>query len=142
MKLPKTNSSLNRTTSSTNKNDNVAKIKFKHGIKRTDAKMGINVIEREFNSNESLANNNELRTVTSMVQKWGNSLAIRIPKDLADNIAMTQGTAVNIIETKNGLEIVPSKPKFEFTLEDLLSQCKPENRHETVEFGIVGKELF
>lgn len=144
MDLPKKNSSLNRKTktSLTNKNDKVIKTDDKCGKKRTDKNM-MDILERvEDKTNESLTSENELRTVTSMVQKWGNSLAIRIPKDMADHIAISQGSAIKIIETKSGLKIVPSKPKFEFTLEDLLSQCKPENRHETVDFGIVGKELF
>lgn len=142
MELPEKNSSLNPKTSLTNKDDNVTNTSDNWSKKRADITMSMDLIEREININESLTNENELRTVTSMVQKWGNSLAIRIPKDMADNIAISQGTAIKIIETKNGLEIVPSKPKFEFTLEELLSRCKPENRHETVEFGIVGKELF
>lgn len=142
MKSPKKNSSLNRRTSLTNNNDNVTKTSDEHGKKRNDVNMSKELLEREANLKESLTNENESRTVTSMVQKWGNSLAIRIPKDMADSIALSQGSAIEIIKTKNGLEIVPSKPKFEFTLEELLSQCKPENRHETVEFGIVGKELF
>lgn len=143
MDSPKKNSSLNRKTSLTNKNDKVTKTSDKREKKRTDENM-MGLLEREkvAKTNESLTNENELRTVTSMVQKWGNSLAIRIPKDMADHIAISQGSAIKIIETKNGLKIVPSKPKFEFTLEELLSQCKPENRHETVDFGIVGKELF
>jgi antitoxin MazE len=87
---------------------------------------------------------NELavRTVTSSVQKWGNSLAVRIPKDMAENKAFEQGTAVEIIETADGLKIVLKKKKIEYQLADLLSQCKPENCHETIDFGVAGKELI
>ena len=29
-----------------------------------------------------------------------------------------------------------------YTLEELLENCKPEDRHEPIEFGITGKELI
>ena len=29
-----------------------------------------------------------------------------------------------------------------YTLEELLENCRPENRHEPIEFGIAGKELI
>jgi antitoxin MazE len=33
-----------------------------------------------------------------------------------------------------------SKP--EYTLEELLEQCKPDNKHEEIDFGIEGNELI
>ncbi|MDQ0214526.1 antitoxin component of MazEF toxin-antitoxin module [Oikeobacillus pervagus] len=49
------------------------------------------------------------RAVTSKVQKWRNSLAIRIPKEMANHKAFNQGTVVEIIEIDDGLKIVLNK---------------------------------
>ena len=75
------------------------------------------------------------------VQKWGNSLGIRIPSYIAEMIEVRQGTEVELIVGENHtLTIVPKKRKP--TLEQLLAQCKPEQRHQEIDFGIEGKELL
>lgn len=102
-----------------------------------DDNMSKNTVE-----NFIVPNDLAVRSVTSSVQKWGNSLAVRIPKDMAENKAFDQGTAVEIIETVDGIKIVLKKKKVEYQLADLLSQCKPENRHDTIDFGVAGKELI
>lgn len=46
------------------------------------------------------------------VQKWGNSLAVRLPKDAAENAGLRQGSAVLIIQGVDLITIKPvSKPK-------------------------------
>jgi antitoxin MazE len=75
------------------------------------------------------------------VQKWGNSLGIRIPSYIAEMIEVRQGTEVELIVGENHtLTIVPKKRKP--TLEQLLAQCRPEQRHQEIDFGIEGKELL
>ena len=75
------------------------------------------------------------------VQKWGNSLGIRIPSYIAEMIEVRQGTEVELIVGENQtLTIIPKKQKP--TLEQLLAQCKPEQRHQEIDFGIEGKELL
>lgn len=75
------------------------------------------------------------------VQKWGNSLGIRIPSQIAEAIELRQGTEVDlIVGDDHTLIVVPAKKKP--TLEQLLAQCKPENRHDEVDFGVEGKELL
>jgi len=79
--------------------------------------------------------------VTTKVQKWGNSLAVRIPKELADKLNIEQGSDIEMKETNRGIEIIPKKRKP--TLEELLSQITPENRHDEIDFGKpVGRELI
>lgn len=79
--------------------------------------------------------------MSTTVQKWGNSLGIRIPSHIAEKIEICQGTEVDLIVGDNHtLTIVRKKQKP--TLEQLLEQCKPENRHEEIDFGREGKELF
>jgi len=75
------------------------------------------------------------------VQKWGNSLAIRIPGSYAKDISLQQGTPVDLIKEKDKLVIVPQKPGLK--LKDLLAQITSDNIHKA-EFTVepVGKEIW
>ena len=75
------------------------------------------------------------------IQKWGNSLAIRIPGSYAKDISLQQGTAVNLIKKKDKLVIVPKKPGFK--LKNLLAKITADNIHQE-EFpeGPIGKEIW
>jgi antitoxin MazE len=81
---------------------------------------------------------------TTTIQKWGNSYAVRIPRETVDSMDLTEGQAVQIEETVDGksLTITPS-PQAALSLESLLSRITPENRHqETVWGNPVGKEVW
>lgn len=70
----------------------------------------------------------------SRIHKWGNSLAIRIPKAFADEIALAPNSAVDITIMDGKLVIMPlAKP--EFTLEKLLAGITDDNRHGKIENG-------
>ncbi|WP_300459512.1 AbrB/MazE/SpoVT family DNA-binding domain-containing protein [Desulfobacula sp.] len=58
-----------------------------------------------------------------IVKKWGNSLATRIPKAIADMIDLHLNQKINI-EAKNGkIIITPVVGKKEYTMDELLDQC-------------------
>ncbi|MDF2921166.1 MAG: growth regulator [Paenibacillaceae bacterium] len=79
--------------------------------------------------------------MSTTIQKWGNSLGIRIPSQIAERIAVGQGSEVDlVVGDDHTLIIIPKKKKP--TLEELLTQCKPENRHGKIDFGIEGNELL
>ncbi len=81
---------------------------------------------------------------TVIAQKWGNSLGIRIPKEAAEKVGIKQGSEIELIIAEND-EIITLKPKRlqkKYTLEDLLSQITPENRHNEIDFGSEGRELI
>ena len=80
----------------------------------------------------------ETMAMATTVQKWGNSLAVRIPKDVAERVAIHQGE-LRVIDDKK-ITLVPKQKKY--TLEELLKQAKPENRHKEIDFGIEGNELI
>lgn len=80
-------------------------------------------------------------TTATTVQKWGNSLAIRIPKDVAERVAINQGSELEL-NVVNGREIILVPKKKAPTLEELLARITPENRHTEVDFGIEGNELI
>ncbi|WP_157052512.1 AbrB/MazE/SpoVT family DNA-binding domain-containing protein [Ornithinibacillus contaminans] len=79
--------------------------------------------------------------VTTKVQKWGNSLAVRIPKVVTDNTKIVEGSDINITVENQTIKITPVKKKP--TLEELMAQITPENQHDVVDWGKpVGRELW
>ena len=76
------------------------------------------------------------------IQKWGNSLAIRIPKSFAKQIKIDQGSFVDLSTEKGKLIAEPLDEK-EFSLEQLLNGVTEQNRHDEIDFGnTIGKEIF
>ena len=67
------------------------------------------------------------------VQKWGNSLAVRIPSAFAKEIGLYPDTEVELKLEDNRLVIVPNNRKKQ--LEKLLEQITPENLHSEVDWG-------
>jgi len=78
----------------------------------------------------------------STIQKWGNSLAIRIPKSFANEIDLSQGTEIDLILFDDKIQIEPIKKK-KLSLEDLLSRVTADNIHKEIDTGVpVGKEVW
>ena len=76
------------------------------------------------------------------IQKWGNSLGLRIPRALAEDAEVGEGSSVDISVRRGSLIIRPVK-RQEYRLEDLLAEVKPSNLHEEVEVsGPVGGEAW
>ena len=78
----------------------------------------------------------------AVVKKWGNSRALRIPKDMALELGLDFGSQVELIPEEGQIRIVPAKrPKY--TLEELVAGITPENRHEEWDTGPpVGREVW
>jgi antitoxin MazE len=76
------------------------------------------------------------------VQKWGNSLALRIPQSVAREIGLSEDSAVEVSLVDGKLVIVPVV-KRKITLERLLAQVTDENIHAEIDTGsAVGRELW
>ena len=76
------------------------------------------------------------------VQKWGNSLAVRIPKVYAGETQIQEGSSVDLSLLEGTLVITPVDKKA-FTLEQLLKDVTPENRHPSMDSGTaVGQEIW
>ena len=77
----------------------------------------------------------------SKIQKWGNSLAIRIPKAFADELRLENNSQVEVIVREDVLEIRPRSDGFK--LDDLLNRIRKSNRHGEEDFGdAVGREAW
>ncbi len=59
------------------------------------------------------------------IKKWGNSLATRIPKAIAESTDLHLDQLVDIEEVNGKIVITPIRVKKEYKLDELLSQCKP-----------------
>ncbi len=67
------------------------------------------------------------------IQKWGNSLGLRIPKAFAADTGVSEGSEVDLTLEDGRLVITPRGPRY--TLNDLLSDVTDENRHGEVDVG-------
>jgi antitoxin MazE len=68
------------------------------------------------------------------IQKWGNSLALRIPKPVAEDLGMAQDSLVELTMTKKTLVVTPA-PRETLSLVELLERVTPENLHGEEDLG-------
>jgi antitoxin MazE len=76
------------------------------------------------------------------MQKWGNSLAIRIPKAFATEVGLKEESEVDV-SLKSGKLVVAPVEKPGVTLKALLAQITEENVHREVDTGpATGREAW
>jgi len=76
--------------------------------------------------------------MTVAIKKWGNSLALRIPKDIAKTLHIENNTTLEL-SIKNGAIVI--KPQNETLLESLVAGIDANNLHTEVNTGkAVGNE--
>lgn len=75
------------------------------------------------------------------ISRWGNSLAIRIPRDVAARAGLTEGSRVDIDARADGT-IVISRSHRRFTLDELLKEMTPERQHRWEDDSSRGAELL
>lgn len=76
------------------------------------------------------------------IEKWGNNLALRIPKAFASDARLEQNSLVDVSLVGGKLIVVPvTEPTF--TLEQLLARVTEENLHREVDTGpATGNEVW
>lgn len=73
--------------------------------------------------------------------KWGNSLAVRIPKTILEQAEMDEGEDLHLSVKAGRIAIEKAKPKL--TLEKLLAGICPENLHGEQDWGQpLGNEIW
>ena len=76
------------------------------------------------------------------VQKWGNSLALRIPRSLAVESQIEQGAEVDVSLVEGNL-VVTRVTKPRYTLEELIAGITPNNLHSEIDTGAAqGDEVW
>ena len=75
------------------------------------------------------------------IQKWGNSLAVRLPKAFADQIGIVYGSKIRLLVEDKTIKITPVNEDKELLLNEYLSQINKDNIHKEINFGErIGKE--
>ncbi len=69
-------------------------------------------------------------------KKWGNSLAVRIPKEVVENFKLADGTNIvlHMDPTKGLIALIPSEKNVP-TLEELLAGITKDNIHPETDWG-------
>lgn len=79
------------------------------------------------------------------IQKWGNSLALRIPKKVLENLGLKEGIEVVLLEKADSFEIKPinkERLKKKYSLDELLVGINGIEDLELVDWGPdVGREI-
>ena len=71
--------------------------------------------------------------MTTQLAKWGNSLALRIPRSVASAMDVREGDAVDVTVHEGAIVIRPAVPRY--TLDELVSRITPRNRHRETDWG-------
>ncbi|MCR4316204.1 MAG: AbrB/MazE/SpoVT family DNA-binding domain-containing protein [Planctomycetes bacterium] len=75
------------------------------------------------------------------VTKWGNSIGLRIPKNIAKEASVEEGTVVDVSVEKDRIVLKPVRKRK--TLEELLVKVNKYNLHEEDQLGPpAGKEVW
>jgi antitoxin MazE len=72
--------------------------------------------------------------MATRVIRWGNSLAIRIPKTCAHELRLHEGAEVELTIADGRLVVTPTTRPV-FSLAELVAGITPDNRHEEADWG-------
>jgi antitoxin MazE len=67
------------------------------------------------------------------IAKWGNSLALRLPRHVAQDANLTEGVAVELTVRDGTVVVTPVRKKYR--LDDLLAQMNEKNAHPETDWG-------
>ncbi len=75
------------------------------------------------------------------ISMWGNSLGIRLPQAVIEELGLTDGAIVDVAVDNN--KIILSPVKEEYDLEELLKNATPDMQHDEIDWGeSVGDERW
>ncbi|TVQ64560.1 MAG: AbrB/MazE/SpoVT family DNA-binding domain-containing protein [Spirulina sp. DLM2.Bin59] len=80
--------------------------------------------------------------MVATVAKWGNSLAVRIPQNLAKEIHLSEGAEIDL-GVVNGTLVIKPRSRKRYSLDELINKITPENLHGEIDSGTaVGNEVW
>jgi len=78
----------------------------------------------------------------AQLTKWGNSLAVRIPKQTLEQAKLAEGDRVEMVVVEPGTISIKA-PRRKPTLRQMVAQITPENMHAETDWGgPVGREAW
>ncbi len=77
--------------------------------------------------------------LTTILDRWGNSLGVRLPKAVIESAGLREGDRVHI-QVENGMVVIrAAKPRY--SLDELLEGVTPGSMHaESATSGVIGAE--
>ncbi len=79
--------------------------------------------------------------MATRVQRWGNSLAVRLPRQTAEKARISEGSEVELVAADGQIIVRPVRPVI--ALDDLLKDATPSRLHGETDWGApVGKEIW
>ena len=78
--------------------------------------------------------------MTVAISRWGNSLAVRIPKDALEEAGLHEGDLLDVFSERGKLVLAPHGAPP--TLDELIDMITPENTHSPVFDSIAGAEVW
>jgi antitoxin MazE len=76
------------------------------------------------------------------IQRWGNSLGVRLPKKLAEDVRVAEGSLVEL-SVDRGRVVLSPVVESSYNLDELVAKITPRNRHASVEWGTPqGREVW
>ena len=76
----------------------------------------------------------------TQISRWGNSLAIRLPRQMADSIGLGEGTPVELDVVDGVIRLVPQPAAY--TLHGLLAGITKDNLPDSFDDSPRGAELL
>jgi antitoxin MazE len=74
------------------------------------------------------------------LSKWGNSLAVRLPKSAVDVLHVREGDAVELAIEGDAVVMRSARPRYR--LDELVAAITADNRPAALEFPPAGEELL
>ena len=78
-------------------------------------------------------------------QKWGNSLAVRIPRGVAERAGLKAEDLLEVDVVRGKIVFMPARPneRQKYRLDDLVRKISVKNRYKETDFGTpVGREVW
>jgi antitoxin MazE len=80
--------------------------------------------------------------IDGQVAKWGNSLAVRLPKAVAQQAGLAEGDRLSVSVARDGSVVLRGAGR-KYSLEELVSRITPANRHKESDWGrAAGREAW
>lgn len=80
--------------------------------------------------------------MTAAIAKWGNSLAVRIPQAIAEQMQIKAGSEISMDIIDGKIVLTPHRRK-KYTLDELLDGMTSANLHAEISTGVsIGNEVW
>ena len=74
------------------------------------------------------------------IARWGNSLAVRLPKQVLEQAGLSEGVPVEMVVESGTVVIRPARARYD--IDKLIAGITPENLPESFDDAPMGRELL